>query len=98
VGGLILAWVIGEGIIVWRSAVKDHQPPVPGQMLAATGLFALLAVAAEYQPARTAATLFAFGVDIAVLMQVLPGGTDAITGARTSIKTAGKKPPPVTAV
>ena len=72
-GGLILAWAIGEGIIVWRSAYKEHKPPVPGQMLAATALFALLAVLAEYEPARAAATAMAFGLDLAVLMQVLPG-------------------------
>jgi hypothetical protein len=73
VGGIILAWGAGMGIITYRAVVKNHQPPVPGQMLAATGLFVALAALAEYQPARSAATLFAFGVDIAVLMQVLPG-------------------------
>jgi hypothetical protein len=73
VGPLILAWALGEGIIVWRSAVKDHQPPVPGQLLAATGLFALLALVAEYEPARGAAIALAYGVDLAVLLQVLPG-------------------------
>jgi hypothetical protein len=72
-GGIILAWMVGEGIITWRSVVKDHKPPIPGDLLAATGLFALLALVAEYQPARGVATLFAFGIDIAVLMQVLPG-------------------------
>lgn len=77
--GLILAWLIGEGIIVWRSA-KAHEPPVPGQMLAATCLFALLAVIAEYQPARGAATAFAYGIDLAVLMQVLPGSAGPASG------------------
>lgn len=72
-GGIILAWLAGQGIIVYRSVARDHAPPVPGQMLAATGLFALLAVLAEYEPARAAATALAFGVDLAVLMQVLPG-------------------------
>lgn len=72
-GPLILAWLIGEGIIVWRAAVKEHQAPVPGAMLAATGLFAAAALLAEYQPARKAAITFAYGVDLAVLMQVLPG-------------------------
>lgn len=79
-GPLIAAWLIGEGIIVWRAA-KAKQPPVPGQMLAATGLFALLAVIAQYDPARAAATLFAYGIDIAVLMQVLPGTQLAATAA-----------------
>jgi hypothetical protein len=73
VGGLVLAWLIGEGIIVWRSVAKEHKPPVPGDLLAATGLFAALAVLAEYEPARTAATALAYGVDLAVLLQVIPG-------------------------
>lgn len=88
-GGLILAWAVGEGIIVWRSVVKEHHPPYPGQMLTATAIFALLAVVAEYEPARTAATAMAFGLDIAVLMQVLPG-----SGATASKKPAAKKPAP----
>jgi hypothetical protein len=95
--GVILAWAAGMGIITWRSVVTDKSPPVPGQMLAATGLFALLALIAEYQPAEAAATLFAFGVDIAVLMQVLPGSKPAAVKApaanppqQTAAKTGGR--------
>jgi hypothetical protein len=88
-GGLILAWAIGEGIIVWRAAAQEHRPPVPGQMLAATALFALLAVAAEYDPARAAATAFAYGIDIAVLMQVLPG-TKSTAGKAPAAKQKAK--------
>lgn len=86
-GGITLAWAAGMGIIVYRSLGKQHRPPVPGQLLAATGLFALLALLAEYEPARTTATAFAFGVDVAVLMQVLPG----------SKAPAGHKPRPAQA-
>ena len=88
--GVILAWGLGMGIIVYRAAVKEHRPPVPGQMLAATGLFALMAALAEYEPAASAATLFAFGVDIAVLMQVLPGTSSgtAATKSTTAAKAA----------
>jgi hypothetical protein len=89
-GGLILAWAIGEGIIVWRSVAKEHHPPYPGQMLTATAIFALLAVLAEYEPARTAATAMAFGLDIAVLMQVLPG-TSTAASKKTAKKAAPKK-------
>ena len=92
-GGLILAWAVGEGIIVWRSVVKEHHPPYPGQMLTATAIFALLAVVAEYEPARTAATAMAFGLDIAVLMQVLPG-----SGAASKQPAAKKPAPKVVAV
>lgn len=90
-GPLVLAWLIGEGIIVWRSAVKEHRPPVPGDMLAATGLFALLAVLAEYQPARSAATAFAYGVDLAVLLQVLPGTQQASGKTKTTAKASPAK-------
>jgi hypothetical protein len=86
--GVILAWGLGMGIIVYRAAVKEHRPPVPGQMLAATGLFALMAALAEYEPAAGAATLFAFGVDIAVLMQVLPGTAASTAKSTTAAKAA----------
>jgi hypothetical protein len=88
-GGIILAWLAGEGIIVYRAA-KNKTPPVPGQMLAATGLFAAMAVLAEYEPARPVATLFAFGIDIAVLMKVLPGGADAPAAKSTPVTTPAK--------
>jgi hypothetical protein len=81
---VILAWAAGMGIIVYRAAGREHQPPVPGQLLAATGLFALLAAAAEYQPAASAAGLFAVGVDIAVLMQVLPGSAGTTKTRKTA--------------
>lgn len=77
--GVILAWLIGEGIIVYRSIGKQHSPPVPGALLATSGLFVLLAVLAEYDRARFLATALAFGVDIAALLNLweLGGGTPA---------------------
>jgi hypothetical protein len=95
VRGVILAWGIGMGIIVYRSAVKEHRPPVPGQMLAATGLFALLAVIADYEPAAGAAALFGFGIDIAVLMQVLPGTTTNSKDTTAKAAAAPKAAAPV---
>lgn len=69
-GGLALAWLAGEGMIVYRWA-KHKAPPPPGALLEASILFVALAVLAEYPPARTAATLFGWGIDIAVLMQLI---------------------------
>lgn len=77
--GLFFAWAIGEGIIIWRWA-KAKAPPPPGQLLLASGLFLGLAVIAEYQPARTAATAFAYAVDLAVLLQVVGKDPKAQTG------------------
>ena len=50
---------------------------------------ALLAVAAEYEPARAAATAMAFGLDLAVLMQVLPG-TKAVKVPQPQAPAGGK--------
>lgn len=70
--GLVLAWAAGLGIVGYRW-VKAGAPPTPGTLAAASGFFALLALLHEYPPARTAATLTAWGVDLAALLQVLPG-------------------------
>jgi hypothetical protein len=72
-GALALAWLIGEGVISWRSVSEQHMPPPPRQLLLASGIFAMLAIVSEYQPARAFATVTAFGLDLAILLQVLPG-------------------------
>lgn len=90
-GGLILAWAVGEGIIVWRSAFQQHKPPPPGDLLAATALFALLAVVAEYEPARAAAIALAWGLDLAVLMKVLPGAGKQQAAGKSKSKTPAPK-------
>lgn len=73
------AWMLGEGIIAYRW-IKKGAPPTPGALLLPSGLFLGLAVLAEYQPARTVATAFAFAVDLAVLLQVVGKQPNQVTG------------------
>ena len=73
------AWMLGEGIIIYRW-VKKGAPPTPGALLLPSGLFLGLAVLAEYQPARALATAFAFSVDLAVLLQVVGKAPQQVTG------------------
>lgn len=73
-GPLVMAWLIGEGIVCYRWA-KAGAPPTPGALVASSGFFVLCALLAEYAPARGAATLLAFGIDVAALLQVLPGSS-----------------------
>lgn len=84
--GITLAWLLGEGIIVWRSVNKNHRPPVPGELLGSSAFFALLALLAEYPPARTTATLAAFGVVLAAYLQapIVTTGKPAPTGSGTT--------------
>ena len=93
--GITLAWLIGETIIVWRSVGKNHRPPMPGELLGSSVFFALLAMLAEYPPARTTATLLAFGVDIAAWLQApLVTAPAATTAASTGKATTTKTPAP----
>jgi hypothetical protein len=81
-GGIVLAWLIGSGIIVWREVGRDHHPPMPGVLLTSSALFGLLAVLAEYEPARGAATALAFGLDFAAYLEA-PGFGSKKTPAAT---------------
>lgn len=78
--GILLAWLAGVGLITWRSIKRDRKPVPPGQYAAASGLYVLLALVAEYQPAAPIAVLTAWGFDLAVFLQVLPGQVSGPTG------------------
>jgi hypothetical protein len=92
-GGITLAWLAGMGIIVGREVARKHQPPMPGTLLAASALFALIAAAAEYGPARPAATLLAFGLDLAAWLEapyITPSSSKTSTAAGSSGGTAAR--------
>lgn len=62
----IAAWLTGQGLIAWRSWKVQGGPPWPGQMIAASGLFIILAIIGSAgDQARRAATTLAWGVVIA---------------------------------
>jgi hypothetical protein len=73
-GGLVAAWLLGTGIVVWRDVHVQHRLPAPGQLLGIGALFLGLAAVAEYTPAAGLATAVAWGLDVAALLNVLPEG------------------------
>lgn len=79
---LVMAWLVGEGIVTWRT-FKHGAPPTPGQLAAVSGFFVLLAVLAQYQPAKGVAAAIGVGVDIAAFLQVLPGTGQPVHLTRT---------------
>lgn len=91
--GIVLAWLVGEGILTYRSFKNDHRPPLPGQLLAASGIFVMLALLAEAQQARFLAAALAWGFDVAALMNVLP---EAVAGSSTASKSTGTTQAPGT--
>ncbi len=73
-GSLAAAWLLGEGIVIWRYAAQNHRIPPPGVLLGITGLFAALGLLADFQATAGIATAAAWGLDVAALMNVLPAG------------------------
>lgn len=88
-GPFLAAWLVGEGIIVYRSVKNQNIPPGPGQLLLSSGVFVLLAVLAEARSARTLALTLAWGFDIAAFMNLWG------TGGPKKSTTAAPWPPPL---
>jgi uncharacterized YccA/Bax inhibitor family protein len=76
--GITLAWLAGMGIIGYQSVAREHHAPLPGRLIGASGLFGLLALVSEYQPAAGLAAVLAWGFDLAALLNVLPGGLGGV--------------------
>lgn len=87
----VLAWLAGESIVTYRSVKSQHMPPSPRQLALSSLLFLGLGIIAEYQPARSTAAAFAWGVNLAILLKVLPGGDQSASssGGWSSIGMAG---------
>lgn len=78
-GLFVAAWLLGEGIVVYRWK-KAGAPPTPGALLQASLIFVGLAVLGDYPPARGLATATAVAVDLAILIQVLGKAPAGVTG------------------
>lgn len=88
-GPFLAAWLVGEGIIVYRSVKNQKAPPGPGQLLLSSGVFVMLALLAEAQSARKLAVTLAWGFDIAALMNLWGTG-----GPKPGTVKGGTWPPP----
>lgn len=92
---LFAAWLVGEGVAVWRITTRWHKPPAPAQLLGITGLFIGLALFADAVPnARRTVTLLAWGLDIAGVLSIWARGFGGqVTQAQTAEATAEGQPP-----
>lgn len=67
---LILAWLTGEGLMIYREIGREHRPPLPADLLATSGLFVLLALLAEAY--STLANTLAWGFVLAAFLNFWP--------------------------
>lgn len=73
--GFMAAWLLGEGIVIWREVAQTHKLPIPANLLGVTGLFAALALISDIAPqSRKAMIGLAFALDLAGLLHILPAG------------------------
>lgn len=94
--GLVAAWAAGMGLVMWRMVHRDHRVPVPGSLLAITGLFMAGAFVSDVWPASTTLITVTFvGLDVAAFMNALPAGLSGqITQAEQSTAAAQGPPQP----
>lgn len=91
--GVVATWLVGEGIIAYRAVTNQKRPPMPGELLATSGLFVALALLSVWQPGL--AVTVGVGVDIAAFMNLAaskPWG-QALSGPAKSTAAAASTAP-----
>lgn len=90
---LIVEWLAAEAVVMYRGAVKLHYAPMPGQLLATSGVFVLLALLAEGGPnAARLAGLLGGGFLAAAALNLFP----AVSGSpvpQENMKAPAEKAP-----
>lgn len=83
--GIILTWLAGEGIIIYRAFKRTHAPPMPGELLIVSALFVGIALIGEISDdSARFATLLGAGLDIAAAMNLFQSGTIGKPGPNTA--------------
>ena len=90
----MLPWLAGIGIVGWRETHQSGHLPVPAALLGVTLLFGALSLVADAAPAaRRVVMLLGWGLDLAGLFNVLPGGLfQQVSSAQTAEVNAGNVP------
>lgn len=70
-GGIVMAWVYGMGLITWRFAKVKHSPPPPGDLAIASGAYMIAGVVGMAD--ETLGNLLAWGLNAAATLNILSG-------------------------
>jgi len=88
--GLVLAWMAGEAIVTWRVWKGQHRPPMPGELLAVSGVYLVAGVIHSAPQGAFLGSALGWGMTLAAFLNVAPqltGGTTTAP-AKTSVKEA----------
>lgn len=85
--GIILAWMVGEGLMIYNDVTRQKRPPLPAELLSTSGLFVLLALLGDKAPSL-AATL-AWGFDAAAFLVLFSKATGAGAATGAAQQSAG---------
>lgn len=92
-GALAGAWLAATGLVIWRQVHGNPHLPVPGTLLAVTGVFAILGAAGDAVPAaRPVITVTAWGLVVAGVYNLWSTGLGAEAQATAAAGT-GSQPP-----
>lgn len=80
---IIVAWLVGEGLMIYKDVKNNGRPPLPAELLATSGLFLALGILGEKAPEL--ASLVAWGFDLAAFL-TLWGGTSSTSSSTSSSK------------
>lgn len=85
---IILAWLVGEGLMTYKDVKKNKRPPLPAELLATSGLFVMLALLAE--PAPKLASTLAWGFDTAAFLTLWDNPVSSAVKSKTTTKKSEK--------
>jgi hypothetical protein len=81
---LIMAWLVGEGLMTYKDVKRHKRPPMPAELLATSGLFVMLGILGESAPKL--ATTLAWGFDAAALLSLWPAEPNQTPKKSTTTK------------
>lgn len=70
---IILAWLVGEGLMIYHDVQRNHRPPLPAELLSTSGLFVLLALLGEPYPQL--ASILSWGFVSAAFLALYSGAS-----------------------
>lgn len=85
---VILAWLVGEGLMTYKDVKKNKRPPLPAELLATSGLFVMLGILGESAP-KLASTL-AWGFDAAAFLTLWDNPVSTAVKSKTTTPAKAK--------